>query len=313
MIMNTGNKPDDEVPINSRSPMITPRQTTLVASPPLYSRDDPVSMEQFRKMVLSHYRQHGRDLAWRKTTDPYHILVSEIMLQQTQVDRVALKYPRFLAVFPDFRSLAQAELSAVLSEWQGLGYNRRAIALQKCALRVVEEFDGALPADIDILATFPGIGKATASSICAFAFNMPVVFIETNIRRIFIHFLFDGQVTVTDAEILPLAERALYREDPCTWYNALMDLGTELKTKVPNPNRRSRHYTRQAPFEGSDRKIRGSILRLLLAGETLDEQNLAGKLSAEPERIRRIVSNLVDEGFIRRSGTLLMITSSQRP
>jgi A/G-specific adenine glycosylase len=293
--------------------MKAPRQTTLVASPPLYSRDDPVSMEQFRKMVLTHFREHGRDLAWRKTTDPYHILVSEIMLQQTQVDRVALKYPRFLEVFPDFRSLALAELSAVLNEWQGLGYNRRAIALQKCARRVVDEFEGALPADVDILATFPGIGKATASSICAFAFNMPVVFIETNIRRIFIHFFFGDQETVTDDEIFPLAERALYRKDPCTWYNALMDLGTELKTKVPNPNRRSRHYTRQAPFEGSDRKIRGSILRQLLAGESLNENELAVQLSAEPERIRRIVSNLVDEGFIRRSGQSLMISSSQNP
>jgi A/G-specific adenine glycosylase len=290
--------------------MKTARQTFLVASPPHYSRDDPGSMKEFREMVLTHYREHGRDLAWRKTTDPYHILVSEIMLQQTQVDRVALKYPRFLEVFPDFPSLAQAELSAVLNEWQGLGYNRRAIALQKCARRVVEEFGGHLPADVDILATFPGIGKATASSICAFAFNMPVVFIETNIRRIFIHFFFGDRETVTDAEILPLAERALYREDPCTWYNALMDLGTELRTKVQNPNRRSRHYTRQAAFEGSDRKIRGEILRLLLPGERLSEENLTERFSDDPERIHRILRNLVDEGFLQRSGSFLKIASS---
>lgn len=290
--------------------MKTARQTSLVASPPRYSRDDPVSMEKFRNMVLTHYKEKQRNLAWRKTTDPYHILVSEIMLQQTQVDRVALKYPRFIEAFPDFPSLARAELSAVLTEWQGLGYNRRAIALQKCARRVVDEFGGHLPANVEILATFPGIGKATASSICAFAFNMPVVFIETNIRRMFIHFFFGDQEMVTDAEILPLAERALYREDPCTWYNALMDLGTELRTKVPNPNRRSRHYTRQAAFEGSDRKIRGEILRVLLSGEPLNENDLTERLSAESERIHRIVRILVEEGFIQRSGQFLIITSS---
>jgi A/G-specific adenine glycosylase len=290
--------------------MKTERQATLVTSPPLYDGDDPRSMEKFRKMVLAHYREHGRELAWRKTTDPYHILVSEIMLQQTQVDRVARKYPRFLEVFPDFPSLSRAELSAVLNEWQGLGYNRRAIALQKCARRVVDEFGGHLPADIVILATFPGIGKATASSICAFAFNMPVVFIETNIRRIFIHFFFGDLETVTDADILPLAERALYRKDPCTWYNALMDFGTELKTKVPNPNRRSRHYTRQTAFEGSDRKIRGEILRLLLSGKRLSEDDLTANFPDEPERIHRILRNLLDEGFLQRSGRFLMISSS---
>jgi len=129
-------------------------------------------------------------MAWRNTTDPYQILVSEIMLQQTQVERVTIKFPEFIRAFPDFASLATATLANVLTVWQGLGYNRRAIALQKCAIRVMNEYNGALPADVDILATFPGIGRATASSIAAFAFNMPVVFIETNIRRVFIHFFF---------------------------------------------------------------------------------------------------------------------------
>ena len=137
-----------------------------------------------------HYRNHGRDLAWRRTTDPYRILVSEIMLQQTQVERVTIKYPALYRRIPGFSLACQAPLSDVLAVWQGMGYNRRAISLQKCARRVVEEYGGALPQDPEILATFPGIGRATAASICAFAFNMPVVFIETNIRRVFIHFFF---------------------------------------------------------------------------------------------------------------------------
>jgi A/G-specific adenine glycosylase len=249
-------------------------------------------------MVLDQYRNHGRDLAWRRTTDPYRILVSEIMLQQTQVERVAVKYPQFIAAFPDFPTLAIAPLAEVLAVWQGMGYNRRAVSLQKCARRVVEEHGGILPQDPEILATFPGIGRATAASICAFAFNMPVVFIETNIRRVFIHYYFCDQEQVDDAEILPLARQALAGQDPRTWYNALMDLGTVLKKTVQNPNRRSRQYTKQPAFEGSDRKIRGGILRLLLEcpGQHIDE--LIRNTGEERERVLRIIGSLEKEGFV---------------
>jgi A/G-specific adenine glycosylase len=281
------------------------QKTAAPAVPDLHI---PLSIKGFRKIVLDHYRDHGRDLTWRRTTDPYRILVSEIMLQQTQVERVAVKYPEFLAAFPDVLSLAEAQLAEVLAVWQGMGYNRRAISLQKCARRVVDEFDGVLPRDPEVLATFPGIGKATAASICAFAFNMPVVFIETNIRRVFIHFFFGDSPAVDDAEILPLVRKALYRKDPRTWYNALMDLGTHLKIKVENPNRRSRHYIKQAAFEGSDRKIRGSILRLLLAEKNLDQKNIIEKLSDDPARIIRILNDLESEGFITGSGSEYTIT-----
>ncbi|MCK9580673.1 MAG: winged helix-turn-helix transcriptional regulator [Methanoregula sp.] len=260
-------------------------------------------------MVLTCYARHGRELAWRKTTDPYHILVSEIMLQQTQVDRVARKYPRFLQAFSDFPSLAHATLSDVLFAWQGMGYNRRAIALRKCAIRVIEEFGGELPADIKILATFPGIGKATASSICAFAFNQPVIFIETNIRRVFIYYFFRNQETVTDAEILPLVGQTLYRKDPRTWYNAVMDLGTDLKNTVPNPNRRSKQYSKQAAFEGSDRQIRGRILKMLLAEGRMTQKAIALSLTKDSSRIGRILHDLEEEGFITRSGTYHAIAS----
>ena len=169
---------------------------------------------EFQRIVLSHYEKSGRRMPWRDTPDPYPVLVSEIMLQQTQVERVIVKFPAFVSAFPDFPSLAAAPLPDVLSAWQGLGYNRRALALRACAEIVVSRYRGALPADPGILSGFPGIGHATASSICAFAFNMPVVFIETNIRRVFIHFFFPGACKVSDSEILPLVEQALLPGEP---------------------------------------------------------------------------------------------------
>ncbi len=265
------------------------------------SRSCP-GIQDFQQMVLSYYHEHGRDLAWRHTSDPYQILVSEIMLQQTQVERVAVKFPEFIRAFPDFAALAAASLEDVLFVWQGMGYNRRAISLQKCATVVMRDFNGLLPADTDILATFPGIGRATASSIGAFAFSMPVVFIETNIRRVFIHYFFPLSPTVSDAEILPLVEQTLYRPDPRTWYWALMDLGSALKKTVVNPNRRSAHYTKQSPFEGSDRKIRGIILKTLLKEHSLEEEELVVRLDEERCRITRILRILESEGFIQREG-----------
>jgi A/G-specific adenine glycosylase len=269
----------------------------------------PQDISRFQKLVLDHYRECGRDLPWRMTADPYRILVSEIMLQQTQVDRVAGKFPVFIATFPDFAALAAAPLGDVLAVWQGMGYNRRAIALQKCAQRVMSEFSGSLPPSVDTLATFPGIGKATASSICAFAFNMPVIFIETNIRRVFIHFFFPDTAAVNDAEILPIVQATLFREDPRTWYNALMDLGTALKQTIPNPNRRSVHYTRQSAFEGSDREIRGWILKSLLSGKKVTENTIMDHFPGNPPRIRRIIAALEREGFILRSENHLTLAA----
>lgn len=278
-----------------------PEQATLDGTDPTGLRNfDPVTgIPAFQKMVLDQYSHYGRPMAWRDTTDPYCILVSEIMLQQTQVERVRVKYPAFLAAFPNFATLAGAPLAAILSAWQGMGYNRRAISLQRCAQRVMTEYGGELPSDVEILATFPGIGRATASSICAFAFNQPVVFIETNIRRVFIHFFFPGTSVVHDAELLPIVERAVYAENPRVWYWALMDLGAVLKKTTVNPNRRSVHYTRQAPFEGSDRRIRGRVIALLLATPGQTREEIAAAFTEDPDRIFRIVQSLEDEGFIR--------------
>ena len=286
-------------------------QETLIPSAELYAPAEIIrpSIPEFQQMVLSHYYHHGREMAWRTTTDPYCILVSEIMLQQTQVGRVAVKYPEFIAAFPDFATLAGAPLADILRVWQGMGYNRRAIALQKCALRVTGEYGGILPQDVETLATFPGIGRATASSIAAFAFNLPVVFIETNIRRVFIHYFFTGKGSVRDDEILPLAGRALYRENPRVWYWALMDLGTSLKKHVPNPNRRSVHYAKQSAFEGSDRRIRGLVLKLLVSKGKMTPAAIIRELEEDRERVLKILAGLEEEGFIRKTGRSLAVES----
>ena len=265
---------------------------------------------EFQQMVMSYYKQHGRDLEWRNTTDPYRILVSEIMLQQTQVERVTKKFPEFIRSFPDFAALAAAPLADILAVWQGMGYNRRAIALQKCAIRVMTDYQGSLPDDVETLETFPGIGRATAASIAAFAFNIPVVFIETNIRRVFIHFFFPYSEKVCDAEILPLVEQTLYRENPRVWYWALMDLGSSLKNTVSNPNRRSAHYSQQSSFEGSDRKIRGNILNILLKEHFMEEKEFVVSLSEDPCRIKRILVTLESEGFIQCKGNRYLLNDN---
>jgi A/G-specific adenine glycosylase len=162
----------------------------------------------------------------------------------------------------------------------------------------VNEYNGILPSDVDILATFPGIGRATASSIAAFAFNLPVVFIETNIRRVFIYFFFAATEEVHDKDILPLVKNALYRENPCIWYWALMDLGSYLKKTIPNPNRRSKHYAKQARFEGSDRKIRGALLKILLKKTFPGEEEILCCIAEDPHRVRKILGDLEKEGFI---------------
>jgi len=275
-------------------------QQTL--APPGPERLQPPTDEEiaaFQKRVSGFYEKHGRhDMPWRHTDDPYRILVSEIMLQQTQVGRVTEKYPEFIAAFPDFAALARAPQSEVVAAWQGMGYNRRAISLKKCAEKVVSEYGGRLPRDPTVLATFPGIGPATASSICAFAFNAPVVFIETNIRRVFIHSFFPDEICVDDRAILPLVARALDNNHPREWYWALMDYGTALKKTVPNPNRRSTAYVRQAPFEGSDRRIRGRILTMLVGRSGVFEKQILADLGEEPVRVQRILAALESEGFL---------------
>jgi A/G-specific adenine glycosylase len=260
----------------------------------------PARIRSFRARVWRHYREHRREMPWRETRDPYRILVSEVMLQQTQVERVRGAYARFLAAFPDFAALAAAPLERVLAAWQGLGYNRRALALRRIAGIVVGEHGGRLPADPAVLVRFPGIGAATAGSLCAFAFDLPVVFVETNIRRVLIHEFFPGRERVADAELLPVLARALEADRPREWYYALMDYGADLARRVPNPNRRSAAYARQSRFEGSDRQARSRMLRALLSGGPATAERLAAEAGGEPERARRLLEALAREGLVAR-------------
>ena len=268
----------------------------------------PNEVEEFRQIIYQYYAEHRREMPWRVSRNPYHILVSEIMLQQTQVGRVLAKYEEFISRFPDFDSVSRASLQEILGVWQGLGYNRRAISMQKICRLVVTEYGGVLPNSADTLQTFPGIGPATAGAICAFAFNQPTVFIETNIRRVFIHFFFPNKNGVKDKEILPLVEETLDTSSPRRWYHALMDFGAMLKKEENNPNRRSAHYNRQAPFQGSNREIRGLILKTLLEKPDLTEGELIRSVDKSPERVRPIINQLTKEGFLIRTGNRLKIS-----
>ena len=265
-------------------------------------RLSPTRVREFQRAIYRHYRIHGRTFPWRRTHNPYHILVSEIMLQQTQTERVVHKYEQFINSFPDFASLAQAPLREILKVWQGLGYNRRAIALKNIARTVARNFQGNLPSSPETLMSLPGIGRATACAICAFAFNEPVVFIETNIRRVFIHHFFQKENDVKDTQMLPLVEKTLDTSNPRKWYFALMDYGVMLKKQHQNPNRKSAHYQKQPPFEGSNRQIRGMILRALTAESPISQQEIAKRLGMDPERVRGNLIQLQREGFIKRRG-----------
>jgi len=252
--------------------------------------------------VYDYYKRHGRDLPWRRTRDPYHILVSEIMLQQTQVARVLTKYPLFLRRFPTVQSLARAPFADIMRVWQGMGYNRRALALKKLAEALVKEHGARVPAEREALKALPGIGEATSGAICAFAFNKPEVFIETNIRSVFIHHFFKDRAGVSDAQLLPLLTRALDRKNPRIWYSALMDYGVYLKEATGNPSRRSLHYHRQDSFEGSNRQIRGKILKILLKKPALGQVALGRKLKITQKRLKPLLACLCKEGLLSCRG-----------
>ena len=267
----------------------------------------PKQIETFRQTVYDHYGSNGRTLPWRQTEDPYAILVSEIMLQQTQVARVIDKYASFMERFPDIEALARAPLREVLRHWQGLGYNRRALFLKRCAEAVLSSYGGIIPADREQLVKLPGIGAATAGAVCAYAFNQPVVYIETNVRTVYIHHFFKNGDRVTDRDITPLVADTLDRDNPRRWYNALMDYGVELKRRHGNPSQKSAHYQRQSPFEGSNRQVRGAILREMTMADGLSRTDLVDRLPFDKETIEWNIRRLEEEGLIERDGQWLSI------
>lgn len=270
-----------------------------------------MTVAAFSKTVWGYYTRNGRNLPWRENITPYRIVVSEIMLQQTQVTRVAHKFGPFLQKFPDFAALAKAPTIEVLREWQGLGYNRRGLNLQRLAKIVTEKYEGSLPKTYEELVELPGIGPNTAGSILAFAFNIPRAFIETNIRSAYIHFFFpeieraEGRKAckkISDDEIMPFIEKSLDRKKPREWYYALMDYGSNLKRSLPNPSRRSAHHVRQSKFEGSNRQLRSYILRFVMEkprGVAEIKKKFAGERYGAGQ-VSKNIDDLIKEGFLKK-------------
>lgn len=247
-------------------------------------------------------------MPWREQPTPYFVLVSEIMLQQTQVQRVLPKFNEFIAHFPTIQLLAAAPLGDVLRVWSGLGYNRRAKFLHQASVKVVQDLGGILPSTIPELVALPGVGKNTAGAILAYAYNEPVVFIETNIRTVFFHHFFADSDKIDDKELTTLIEQTLDLEHPREWYWALMDYGTYLK-QTENNISRSRHYTRQSKFEGSRRQVRGAVLRALTQHDSMPESQLRQVIT--DKRLPEVVEELLNEGMIQRKNKRLYLTDHQ--
>ncbi len=257
------------------------------------------------KEVMAFYLTDGRHtLPWRTTHNPYRILVSEIMLQQTQVERVIPKYQAFLKKFPTVKRLAHAPLSEVLILWQGLGYNRRAKMLHRAAQIIEREHKGHMPKSYEALLALPGVGPYTAGAVCAFAFNIPITMIETNIRTAYLYHYFPDVTDVSDSMLLPIIARTLPHDNPREWYAALMDYGSYLKSTVGNQSRQSRHYTKQSPFKGSDRYIRGTIVRAVTQNSNGITMSAAVELcrGVEIDRVTVQLVKLLAEGLVTKQG-----------
>jgi A/G-specific adenine glycosylase len=247
--------------------------------------------------VTAYYQQHKRSMPWRDKTDPYYVLVSEIMLQQTQVDRVRPKFEAFIQQFPTITVLARSPLSEVLKVWSGLGYNRRAKFLHLAAKEIVAKHGGLVPNELQALIALPGIGPNTAGAILAYAFNQPVIFIETNIRTVYLHHFFQDKHAVSDAELRPLIEATLDRQNPREWYWALMDYGSYLKGRGLGAISSSKHYAKQSSFQGSLRQLRGQIVKHL-ANNAETAESLTMVLT--DERVPVALHSLLGEGLIEK-------------
>ena len=283
----------------------------------------PALLRELKKFYAHSARAH---LPWRATHDPYRILVSEVMLQQTQVDRVAPYYARFIKKFPTAKKLAQASLAEVLGEWQGLGYNRRgkflweaskqiaAVGVPKKGVGVVfiSPFLGtSRQLSTDFLETLPGVGPYTARAIATFAYNRTEVFIETNIRTVFFFHFYSGvlqKTRIDDKELLLMVAEALKKSkmQPREFYAALMDYGSHLKSQGVRLNSKSRHYAKQSKFKGSARELRGALLRELLKGPKTSAQ-LRKDLSRKKGEVDVELARLAREGMIKRQGSRLAV------
>lgn len=265
-----------------------------------------MKIEDFRAEVWERGRKLYREMPWREDTRPYYVLVSELMLQQTQVDRVVPKFQAFIAAFPNEKILANASLAEVLTLWNGLGYNRRAKFLHEAAKKIVKDFNGEFPCAKEALLRLPGVGVNTSGAILTYAVNQRAPFIETNVRTVFFHYFFEGREDIADKEIMPLLEEAIDREHPREFYWALMDYGTFLKKQGAGKIARSRHYKKQSPLQGSVREVRGQIIRALTEGdETIEDLKI--KLKAD-ERFELALSGLLKDSLVQQNSSMLYLT-----
>jgi A/G-specific adenine glycosylase len=262
--------------------------------------------QAFQEIIWQKGRELFRDMPWRNDTRPYYVLVSEIMLQQTQVDRVRPKFQAFIDAFPTVQSLAAASLDTVLQLWSGLGYNRRAKFLHEAAKMVVSEYDGEFPSSSTELIKLPGVGVNTAGALLAYSFNQPSLFIETNVRTVYFYHFFEGQTEVSDTELRAFVEATIDKEHPREWYWALMDYGSYLKRQGAGMNTKSKHYKKQAPLKGSVREVRGQILRVLSA-RRLSEAALRQAVTAD-ERFEAALQGLIKDGLVTITGELVHVS-----
>lgn len=250
----------------------------------------------------AHFKSLGRHaLPWRKDQRPYYVWVSEMMLQQTQVERVVPKFVAFIKVFPDWRTLAKATLPQVYAQWRGLGYNRRAKYVREAAMLVV--LQGELPDDAAFIRSLPGVGPYTAGAVRAFAFGNPEPFVETNIRTAVLHHCFPGKDTVRDEAILAVLQqlRPRHGDSARTWYAALMDYGAHLKRSGVRLNARTHGYAKQSTFKGSLRQLRGAILRAL-AAQPATAAALKKQTKREAGDLQKAVAGLMRDGLIAKRG-----------
>jgi A/G-specific adenine glycosylase len=292
-----------------------------------------MSRSTIAHILIEWFRRHGRNLPWRHTRDPYRILVAELMLQQTQVERVIPKYHAFLALFPTVADLANAPTSAVITAWQGLGYNRRAVYLQRTAHAVQHQYAGEFPRSVAELRALPGIGPYTAGAIACFAFEQDVGFLDTNIRRVIVRLHHDPTTETNERDLWQLAEQLVPQEQGWWWNQAIMELGALictaqrpkcvqcplrghchdyqarlvadeqlLATPTP-PHKRVAERKKSEPFLGSNRYIRGRIIDALRAQAPQTPEQLCAHIqqsypALDQQRLEHLLHGLMADGLI---------------
>lgn len=247
-----------------------------------------------------------RAFAWREIDDPYAVLLSEIMLQQTQTARVERYFEDWMQRFPSIDALSAASTTDILSAWQGLGYNRRGLMLKKLADEVAETRAGALPETYEEMLKLPGVGPATAAGVMAFAHNMPSAYLETNVRTVVLHELMPEHDEVSDKIVTEIVKRASVCAgelgiDARAWNYALLDYGVWLKKNYPNPSRRSKHHTKQSKFEGSHRQKRAALLREILSQPGMNVSELEARLPWSLDEFEEALNDLLKEGFVEEN------------